>query len=65
MKSGIFRFVRYHDVADYERLGWVHDPRPLPAGHDDWSVVCWWLCDCLCVEPVVVSSRRGSATRAI
>jgi len=48
-----FRYVPFALVLDYERLGWMHDPRPMPGGHGEWSVICWWLCDCKLVEPKV------------
>jgi hypothetical protein len=46
-----FRYVPFALVLDYELLGWVHDARPMPGGHAEWSVVCWWLCDCPMREP--------------
>jgi hypothetical protein len=48
---GIFRFVTWDRLADYERLGWL-PVADLGHYHGQWSVLCEWLCDCRCVEPI-------------
>jgi hypothetical protein len=43
-RTGLFRFVRHHDVDSFHRSGWmiVDD---LGAHHGRWSVLMWH-CEC-------------------
>jgi hypothetical protein len=45
-----FRFVRYEDIEDYEKLGWwVAATHVMP--HARYGVIMQWLCACPMVEP--------------
>lgn len=46
----IFRYVTFSRVPDYLALGWVIVAE-LPHPHNQWSVLCEWLCQCSMVEP--------------
>lgn len=43
-RTGLFRYVPWHHVDEYHRLGWmvVADLGPV---HGHWSVLMW-RCDC-------------------
>jgi lauroyl/myristoyl acyltransferase len=57
MSQSIFKFARWHDVEDYERLGWVRRPGILfGTHHGEWSCAMQWLCSC---EPRML--RRDAA----
>lgn len=45
-----FRYVTYNRLADYLALGWmiVADLGPY---HNQWALLCEWLCQCRVVEP--------------
>jgi hypothetical protein len=47
---GIFRYVRWQQLADYERCGWMAVANLGPY-HGQHGVLCEWKCNCPCIEP--------------
>lgn len=41
----IFRYVAWQQFDDYLRLGWL-PVADLGSPHNEWSVLCQWLCRC-------------------
>ncbi|MCA0401307.1 MAG: hypothetical protein LCH38_10885 [Proteobacteria bacterium] len=49
MRTGLFRYVRFRDLPEYFRRGWMI-AADLGPTHGQWSVLCWH-CECGEVEP--------------
>ena len=49
IREGLFRFVRWHDVARYHRRGWMV-AGDLGPRHGQYSALMWH-CDCGQVSP--------------
>lgn len=41
--TGVFRFIRHHDVADRMNEGWRYAGYLGPM-HGSWSCLMWWCC---------------------
>lgn len=52
MNDRYVKFVRYEEIEDHHRLGWMLFDDPLPFPHGKWSVGMRWVCECECVNPV-------------
>jgi hypothetical protein len=48
-RTGLFRFVRHHDVFDRFTRGWMI-VADLGSTHGHWSVLMWH-CECGEIEP--------------
>lgn len=43
------KYVRFADVEDYLKIGWLPFEKPLHYPHGDYSIGMIWVCDCKCV----------------
>ena len=41
-----FRYVRFAEVEDFLRLGWMVSIPNAPAHHEHYGIVLKWICDC-------------------
>lgn len=49
--TGVFRFIRHHDVAERMNEGWRYAGN-LGRTHGEWSCLMWWCCGaCTDTEP--------------
>ncbi len=51
MKTEYVKYVRFADIEDHHKLGWLLFNEPLHYPHGAYSVGMKWLCDCKCVWP--------------
>lgn len=49
IRTGLFRYVRHHQIDCYLRRGWMV-AADLGPTHGEWSVLCWH-CDCGACTP--------------
>lgn len=40
------KFVRFADIEDYFRLGWMTWQPNEPTHHNHYGIVMRWICDC-------------------
>jgi hypothetical protein len=41
-----FKFVRFAEIEDHFRLGWMMSIPNGPMHHDYYGIVMKWVCDC-------------------
>jgi hypothetical protein len=49
-RTGLFRFVRWPDIAAFEARGWLVVQPDLGPTHGAWSVLMWH-CECGACTP--------------
>jgi hypothetical protein len=49
-----YKFVRFTDIEDHFRLGWMISIPAAPSHHEHYGVVMRWICPC-----AIPDGRRG------
>ena len=61
MTEKVFHFVRLHEVAAYERIGWIRHPALDGTHHGIWSALMEWKGEGEPVKPFRLDAPRETA----